>query len=304
MIMYHTKNQPKLIEIYSHRGYAGLYPENTLLGYQESINLGVHSLDIDVAITKDKVIVASHDRFLNKDFTRDKNKNWLENNDLLIHELNYEDLQFYDVGSTNPESAYYSKFPNQKSAENIIIPSLEKIIELIKEHEKKNKKTHKIQIEIKTEPADSQEYVESFVDAIVKVLKDTSFTRYTELQSFDWRTLIYAKRILPGVYTSFITQQNDELDSFAEGWTAGYKLDEHKNSIPYLIAKVGGNIWCPDYKDLNAELIKEAHKYNIKVIPWTVDDEQSMSQLIDWNIDGIITNYPHLLKDLLSKKNT
>ncbi len=299
MIMTSLNATPNSIEIYSHRGYAGCYPENTLLGYQESINLGVHSLDIDVAITKDNIIVASHDRFLNKDFTRDKNKQWLTDNNLMIDTLNYDELLLYDVGSVNPNSTYYSSFPHQKSSDNVIIPTLEKIIELIKEHENKTQKNHKIQIEIKTEPNDSHEYVKNFVDAIAKVLVATDFVTYTELQSFDWRSLIYAKQILPDVKTSFITQQNAWFDSFAEGWTAGYKLEEGANSIPHLIATLGGNIWCPDYKDLTAELIKEAHSYNIKVIPWTVDDTQAMSQLIDWDIDGIITNYPHLLKDLL-----
>ena len=185
---------------------------------------------------------------------------------------------------------------------NVIIPTLEKIIELIKEHENKTQKNHKIQIEIKTEPNDSHEYVKNFVDAIAKVLVATDFVTYTELQSFDWRSLIYAKQILPDVKTSFITQQNAWFDSFAEGWTAGYKLEEGANSIPHLIATLGGNIWCPDYKDLTAELIKEAHSYNIKVIPWTVDDTQAMSQLIDWDIDGIITNFPDRLKNLLNEK--
>lgn len=299
MIMTSLNATPKSIEIYSHRGYAGCYPENTLLGYQESMNLGVDSLDIDVAITKDNIIVASHDRFLNKDFTRDKNKQWLKDNNTFINNLNYEDLQFFDVGTADPNSYYASKFPKQKSLDNVAIPSLEKIIHLIQEYERKTQKTHKIQIEIKTEPSDSLDYVKNFVDAIARVLMATDFVVYTELQSFDWRSLIYAKQILPNVRTSFITEQNAWFDSFAERWTAGYKLDESTKSIPHLIAKLGGNIWCPDYKDLTEELIKEAHQNNIKVIPWTVDDTQAMSQLIDWDIDGIITNYPHLLKGLL-----
>lgn len=293
--------RPKLVEIYSHRGFAGLHPENTLLGYQESLNLDVDSLDIDVAITKDNIIVASHDRYLNKDFTRDSNKNWLENNNLEISNFNYEDLKNYDVGRSNPQSLYFQSFPNQVGADNVIIPSLQNIIEFILEHSKAGKKLPKIQIEIKTSPiADSNKQVEKFVNAIIKVLADTNFIHQAELQSFDWRTLIYAKKILPAIKVAYITEQTKVFDSFKAKWTAGYQLEDYNNSVPFIIAKVGGDIWCPYYKDLTEELITEAHLYNIKVIPWTVDTEIEMQQLINWGVDGIITNYPNILRQRLT----
>ncbi|MBP9722422.1 MAG: hypothetical protein KBD64_04600 [Gammaproteobacteria bacterium] len=112
---------PKNIEIYAHRGITAYFPENTLLSYQESLKLGVNSLDIDVAMTRDNIIVGSHDPFLNKDLTRDSSGKWLDNNNIKIIDLTFTELQKYDVGRINPASPYSTHFPLQKGFDNIPI---------------------------------------------------------------------------------------------------------------------------------------------------------------------------------------
>lgn len=298
------------LEIYGHRGFAGLFPENTLIGYKEALKIGVNSLDIDVALTKDNIVVASHDPFLNKNLTRftgftelngdEINNKWLRDNNTKIINLNFVELQQYDVGSINPASFYSQKFPLQKKFHNITIPSLENIIDLIAQYGQNH---IKIQIEIKTNPKrDNQEFIQRFVDAIILTLNKKNFILRSELQSFDWRTLLYAQKIAPNIKTAYITEQSLLFNTFADvAWTAGNKLEKYDNSIAKMISDLGGSIWCPNYRDLTKSLVTAAHSYNLKVVPWTADTEQEFEDLIQFGVDGIITNRPDLLRNVMLK---
>jgi len=271
---------------------------------QKSLEIGVHALDIDVAITKDNIVVGSHDPYLNKDFTRDlqNDSQWLKNNNIKINKLNFSELKRYDVGKIDPNSDYGYKYPDQKSLDGEFIPSVSQVIDLIKEY---NKKT-KIQIEIKTRPdRDSSKFVKNFVDHIILVLRQQNYLEYAELQSFDWRVLQYAKQVEPKIKTSYITKKYNFWERLyhlvfgAPDWKAGHLLTNYKNSIPYMITRLGGDIWCPNYKGLSEEYVKEAHAYNLKVIPWTVNDEVEMLSLIKMGVDGIITDRPDILKKII-----
>lgn len=295
------------LEIYAHRGFAAFWPENTLLSYEKSLELGVDSLDIDIALTKDNIVVGSHDPFLNKDITLDNNGNWLSNNKIQINDLTFAELQTYKVGKVRPNSKYAKDFPLRNNLDNITAPSLEQVIDLIKT---KGNTKHKLQIEIKTNPKKhNQAYIEKFVRAIISTLEKNSFVEKAELQSFDWRTLLYAKQLNSRIKTSFITQQSLSFDSFNTAllngkvsWTAGHKIGDHDNSIIKLLSFLGADNWCPYYKNVTKELVEQAHKTNIRVIPWTADTKEDMLKLIDDGVDGIITNRADIMREVMSSK--
>lgn len=293
------------VEVYAHRGLAAYWPENTLVSFEKSLELGVDALDIDVALTKDNIVVGSHDPFLNKNLTRDKNGHWLKNNKNLIRNYTFKDLQQFDVGAIKRSSTYRLQFAKQKELNNIKIPSLAQVIELIKS---KAKKETKLQIEIKTHPIkDSDQYIETFVESIISTLNKHNFIEKAELQSYDWRTLVYAKKIEPKAILSFITEQSLSRNVFStrsmpagKGWTAGYHLKNYDNSIIKTLVAAGANNWCPFYKNVTKELVKQAHENNIRVIPWTADSKSDMKKLISMGVDGIITNKADVLLQILN----
>ncbi len=295
------------LEIYAHRGFAAFWPENTLISYQKSLELGVDSLDIDVALTKDNIVVGSHDPFLNKDITIDKNGTWLENNNTLVNDLTFAELSTYQLGKVKPNSKYAKAFPLRKNLDNITAPSLDHVIDLIKA---KGNHKHKLQIEIKTNPKKhNMAYIEKFVGVILSTLEKNDFIEKAELQSFDWRTLIYAKKINSKVKTSFITEQSYSFNSFntsllsgEKSWTAGHQLKNYDNSIIKMLSALGADNWCPYYKNVTKKLVEQAHLYNIRVIPWTVDTKNDMLQLIADGVDGIITNRSDILREVMSSK--
>jgi glycerophosphoryl diester phosphodiesterase len=288
------------LEIYGHRGFAGLYPEGTLWGYEEILKLGVHSVDVDVALTKDNIVVVSHDPYLNKDLTRDPAGKWLSNNKIKIIDLTFAELQKYDIGKINPKSIYSKKYPLQIGKDNLRIPSLVQVINLIKTF---GHGAHKIQIEIKTEPKrDSDQYVHKFVDVIIDTLEKNNFLDRAELQSFDWRGLLYAKKINPKIKTSFITEKSFILDTLkGTSWTAGHSIRNHENSVIKMLSTLGADTWCPYYKNVTKELVAQAHAHNIRVVPWTPDLPVEMNNLIQVGVDGIITNRADILRKVLSE---
>lgn len=295
-----SNSRDKTLEIYAHRGFTGLYPETTMWGYEESLKLGVDSLDIDVALTKDDIVVGSHDPYLNRAFTRDNTGKFLTHNNIKIIDLTFAELALYDIGKLNPRSKYSKRFPLQASRDNERIPSLEQVINLIKT--KGDKQT--LQIEIKTKPnRDSEQHIERFVTAIIKTLEKNDFIERAELQSFDWRTLLYAKKINKKAKLSFITEQSVNLNTFRGGWTAGYELKNHEYSVIKTLVAAGADTWCPYYKNVTKELVQQAHQNNIRVVPWTADTEKHMIDLIQAGVDGIITNRPDILRRVMTDMN-
>ena len=104
-------------DLQGHRGARGLAPENTLPAFQKGLDLGVDTLECDMAITKDGVVVIHHDLWLNPDTTRGPDGRWLDKRGPAISELTFAELQQYDVGRLKPGTDYAKSFPDQQSVD-------------------------------------------------------------------------------------------------------------------------------------------------------------------------------------------
>src|ERR1700682_891576 len=85
-------------DLQGHRGARGLAPENTLPAFAKALAIGVTTLELDTAITRDGVVVVSHHPWLNPDLARGPDGSWLESRGPNIRDLTYEELSRYDVG--------------------------------------------------------------------------------------------------------------------------------------------------------------------------------------------------------------
>src|SRR5512145_356913 len=97
-------------DLQGHRGARGLLPENTLPSFQKALEIGVDTIECDMAVTKDGVVVLYHDLWLNPDITRGPDGKWLESRGPAIAELTFEELQKYDVGRIKPGTEYARAF--------------------------------------------------------------------------------------------------------------------------------------------------------------------------------------------------
>ena len=118
-------------DLQGHRGARGLMPENTLAGFAKALSIGVTSLELDVGITRDRVVVVTHDPRLEPATTRDEHGNWLAGTGPAIWSLTLEELRVYDVGRLKPGTDIEARYPQQTPVDGARIPTLAEVMDLV-----------------------------------------------------------------------------------------------------------------------------------------------------------------------------
>ena len=289
-------------DLQGHRGARGLAPENTLAAFRIALDLGVTTLETDLAVTKDDVLVISHDPLLNPDLVRGPDGQWISARPA-IHSLTLAELKRYDIGRINPASKYAQQLPEQKPADGERFPTLAEVFAAAGLDVRFN-------IEIKTDPTKPEDTPDpaAFARLAVDAVRAGKATARTTLQSFDWHALIEVRRLAPEISTSCLTIESNGMDTVGRAgvrpspWLGGFDLAAHGGSLPRLAKEAGCAIWSPFWRNVTVEAMKEAQALGLKVIPWTVNDPSEMARLIGLGIDGLITDYPDRAKAVLKEK--
>ena len=293
-------------DLQGHRGARGLAPENTLPAFAAALSLGVSTLELDTAITKDGVVVVSHDARLYPVITRGPDGRWLNPPTRAVRELMLDDLGHYDVGRIKPGSEYSYRYPDQKRIDGVRIPTLAQVFRLVRSA---GNTEVRFNIEIKTSPEKPGDALapEAFAKVLLATIERESMSSRVIIQSFDWHALKTVQALAPKIPTSYLSSQQRLLDNIAAGkpegsvWTAGIQFSDH-GSIPKMVKAAGGAIWSPYFPELSAALVKEAHALGLKVVPWTANEPEDMARLIDWGVDGLITDRPDFLRSVMAEK--
>jgi glycerophosphoryl diester phosphodiesterase len=285
-----------------HRGARGLAPENTLAGFKVALDLGVTTLETDLAITKADEVVISHDPMLNPDISRGPDEQWLAAPGPAIRTLTYDELKRYDIGRINPASKYAQQFPEQKPADGQRFPMLAELFAMAGPATRFN-------IEIKTDPGkpDLTPNPAHFARLTVEAIAKAGVTGRSTVQSFDWRGLLEVKKLAPEIATGCLTIESPNFDTVRRGagpspWLAGLDPAQHGGSIPRLAKAAGCTVWSPFWRNVTTGNVKEAQALGLKVVPWTVNVPAEMTRLIDLGVDGLITDYPDRALPVLAVK--
>lgn len=296
----------KTIDLQGHRGARGLLAENTLPSFALALQAGVSTLELDVVVTRDDVLVISHDPALNPDITRDAQGHFLSSKGPDIRQLTFEQLQSYDVGRINPASRYAQTFSAQKDQDGVRIPRLKDLFEMVKAQGHSQVK-FAIETKITPQRPDQTPDPERFVQLLLQEIREHGMSERVQILSFDWRTLQLVQKLAPGMPTVYITAQLPTLDNLGiksgqpSAWTAGFQHAQH-GSVPRMIKAAGGSHWSSFWRELDAQKVREAQSLGIKVLAWTVNDRQSMGQMLDLGVDGLVTDRPDIAADLLKER--
>lgn len=294
-------------DLEGHRGARGLAPENTLAAFRKALEIGVTTLETDMAVTRDGVLVISHDPLLNPDIVRATDGHWLRTKGPPIHALTLAQLRSYDIGRLNPDSPYAKQFPEQRPEDGERFPELTELFAL----GKASAKPVRFDIETKITPTSGTDTPDAatFARLVVAAVRASGMTERVTVQSFDWRTLVEVKRLAPEIETSCITMQakdNDTVkqspDGSASPWHAGFALRDHGGSLPATVRAAGCLVWSMFWRNLTPKQLTEAHALGLKVLAWTVNDASEMRKLIDLGVDGIVTDYPDRLRAVMAEK--
>lgn len=306
-----------VFDLEAHRGGRDVRPENTLYSYAYAIELGATSIECDMQLTKDGQIVMSHNPILNSDITRDENGNYIENNKYDIRLMTVDELKKFDVGVMDPNCGeYYDLHGKTQFTYDAKIPTLEELMQLIQSYGDKN---IVLNIETKSYPdpasagyknnADPKKFVEVFNN----IVKKYDMEDRVVLQSFDWQTLIEMKNLNPNISTSALWQEQPSWGRDSESlrryekkkspWLGGLDIKDYQGNPVKAAHAIGADIISPYYTEISKQDVDEAHSLGMKVVPWTVNNEKDMNMLLDMGVDGIISDKPCLLKQVLEKRN-
>jgi len=291
-------------DLQGHRGARGLWPENTLGGFERTLALGVDTFELDCAMTRDGVVVISHDPRLNPEHTRGMDGRFLARPGPVICEVDYAELARFDVGRIRPGSEYARAHPQQQPLDGERIPRLADLFALV---ERLGDRSVRFNIEVKLFPLEPQLTAapEPFVRSLLGAIDAAGMGARCTVQSFDWRVLNLMHRLKPGAATGALTDQQGAddtlfLDANAPSpWLGGLDARAFDGSVPRLAQASGAKTWSPDYLDLRAAQVAEAHGLGLLVVPWTVNEVADMQRLLAMDVDGIITDRPDLLRALL-----
>ena len=295
-------------DLQGHRGARGLAPENTLAAFSTALSIGVTTLELDLAMTSDGILVVSHDRRLNPDHTRAPDGKFLDAEGPAIRSLTLAQLQRYDVGRLKPGTAYAAAFPEQRGMDGVRIPTLMEVFDLTRQA----KADHvRFNIETKLTPTSGADTPdpETFAAALARAVREAELAARVSIQSFDWRTLAIVGRIAPEIERACLTNDGGSGDTLQRGkpgaspWTAGLDIDDFAGSVPRLVVAAGCSVWSPNYRNLGAPALAEAKALGLKVIPWTVNERADMHRLIEVGVAGIITDYPNRLRAVMAERD-
>jgi glycerophosphoryl diester phosphodiesterase len=292
-------------DIEAHRGGRALRPENTLQSFANALSMGVDTLELDMGVTHDGMIVVSHERGLNPDLARAPDGHYIAPPGTPFVKLTLAEVKAYDVGQIRPGSAYAARFPDQRAVPGTRIPTLAEVFDLVR----RSGDAHvRLNIETKIDPNHPDESPDPrhFVELVLELLRREHFADRVMIQSFDWRTLQLVQKQAPGIPTVYLSEQHEEdANVFTDRpspWTAGFDPAKYGGSVVRAVRAAGGTIWSPDFGDVDAHSIDEAHRLGLTVVVWTVNSAPDMARLIDLGVDGIISDRPDLLRQVASQK--
>lgn len=254
----------KGFRIIAHRGGMGLGPENTIETFKRSLAAGADTLEMDIRMTKDGRLVVIHDASVDR--TTDGTG--------AVRDLNLAEIKKLDAGNRRPQAGPDFRVPDRR----IGVPTVEEVLEAFP-------KTFLV-MEIKDESPETG-------DLLCRLLARYRKTNSVIVASMHAKVLSEFRQVCPGVATS---AGPDSVLVFyllnKVGLTSFFSADMAAFQVP--IASRGRRIATPG-------LVMAAHRRNLKVEVWTVNDPDEMQRLLKAGVDGIFTDFPGRLKSVAEK---
>ena len=238
--------------------------------FEYAIRAGVDVLELDMAVTKDDVVVVSHDPEMSPAFCTGpagaKTK--------VIREMTLAELKQWDCGAkANPG------FPKQKAVPGTRVPTLDEVLALAP----RGQFDFNIETKIFPQRPSVTPSPERFAELVLAQIRKHKVERRVILQSFDFRTLRAMKKIAPEIRLS-------ALVSFPQqDWIASCK-------------EAGATIISPNIKLVTPEKVAAAHAAGLEVVPWTANDPAEWKALVAARVDAIISDDPAELISFLKKR--
>jgi glycerophosphoryl diester phosphodiesterase len=269
-----------------HRGARGLAPENSLPGFQKALEYPITTLELDLALSRDSQLVVSHEPWFSASICSHSDGRPVgeeEEQELNIFQMDYAEVAAFDCGSR-----IHASFPEQEPVATPK-PRLWEVVALVDSIcNSRNRAPIRFNIEIKSKPEWDGKFTpgpQVFSQLVLAELERLDIESRSCIQSFD-------PRVLEAVHA----RKPDQTLAFLVEYPAS--LEKHLAPLSFL-----PEIYSPMHTLLTQNVVDQAHEKGLQVIPWTVNDTQTMRSLIQMGVDGIITDYPNLIREVVENSN-
>lgn len=283
LLMLNCTKPERILDLQGHRGARGLYPENTIVGFEHALAiLEVRTLELDLCVTADDELIISHEPWFNETICEVADSTH-EGFSFSLYKMTFDSIAQFDCGAKG-----HPEYPKQRA-----VPAHKPLLrELFATIQSKGLRWPHFNIEIKSHPNGDNIYhpgPRKFADIVATELRlahekypEADLLNHVTVQSFDPRALREMRKTLLPVKLALLsedaeTSPADQMDEL------GFPVD----------------IYSPNFEQVTPELISWCHFRRIAVIPWTVNDLGEMQKLVDMGVDGLISDYPNEFKNLV-----
>jgi glycerophosphoryl diester phosphodiesterase len=260
------KREKSGVLVFAHRGGGGLIPENTLEAFVYSARMGVDVLELDVHSTADGTLVVHHDASVDR----------TTNGQGRVNEMTLEALKKLDAGYVFTADGGRT-FPFR--GKGVTVPTLREIFEALPE------------MTFNIEP---KQHTPSIIEPLCALMRERKMIDKTIVGSFNQTTIDDFRRTCPEVATSASPSEVSKFLALSKtGLGESYSPPMQALQVP---RNIGG------LQVVTKQFVEAAHLRNLKVHVWTVNETADMQRLIEMGVDGIMTDYPDRLLELLNRK--
>lgn len=313
----HVLPQKTHFDLQAHRGGLGLTTESTLEGFATAIEMGVTTLELDTQVTEDGAVVVTHDRQISATKCRDTGPAFAGDpeypyvGDYITH-LTLAQVQTVECG--------YQQLPGHPRQEVVTAPMVElKDVFALVESYRAKQLTLNIETKVEAGAPEQTAPRETFVRRVHEEIVAAGMRDQVTIQSFDWGALMAMHELDPSMPLVALTNY-DFLQVGREGaspWLGGIDADDFGGDFVRAAASIDGVVALSPVHGfpqngvvgqegyrfyVTEDMVARAQGLGLEVIPWTVDDRATMEALIDMGVDGIITDYPDVLREVMADR--
>lgn len=252
--------------VIAHQGGDGIWPGETMFAYQNAVDLGVDVLEMDIHITADGELILMHDETVDR--TTDGSGD--------IESMTLEELKKLDAAyDWTPDEG--QTFPYRGN--DLTVATLEEVFKAFP--------GMRMTIEIKKTNA-------SMAKPFCDLIREYNMQDKILAASFHDERLKEFRAECPEVATSSAKNETTAFVLMTKVFLGGWYSPAF-NSLQVPEKSGGITVMTPGF-------VRAAHARNLAVEPWTINDEETMRKLIEWGVDGIITDRPDIMLEILAEK--
>jgi glycerophosphoryl diester phosphodiesterase len=282
-------------DLQAHAGGRGEATGESLRAFAKSLELGVSTLELDINLTKDHQPLVWHDPVIESQQCSDTGPAFAGDPSYpyvgkLVHDLTLAQIHTLDCGKPA------SQFPRAEVVRGNKIAVLPEVFSLTESYRADVR--YNIETKVAADHPGISAQPQEFVDVVLAAVRAAGKVGRVEIQSFDWRTLPLVRQGEPSIPVVALWSEHTWVPG--SPWLATVNPDVVGDPVIGAMM-VGASILSPEYSLVDRALVDRAHSLGLSVIPWTVDDANDMRTQIAVGVDGIITNYPAVLRTVMAE---